>query len=119
MAYFSNEAYEFEQEAFSRIFGDSSVGDFTLYQIDSLPERSGWIWSNGDSQQPQQSLVAGAEVLSIQEGSWVKDVNLAGHVFLNQDIELATEAVNYLLGTAENSESEPDTTDTGSTDTGE
>ena len=87
--------FTYEQEGLDRIFGDSSPADFAL-NIDLLPERVGWIWSNGDTQHPIDSLLSGATVVE-NMGGWVVDTNSVGHVFSNRDWTLAQDSVNYLL----------------------
>ena len=85
-----------EQEALNRIFGNV---DLTTASLDTstLPSLTGWIWSNGDSQHPIETLELGAESISAIDGSWVEDQNAVGHVFSNQDYALAQRVTQYIL----------------------
>ena len=87
--------FPYEQEAFSRIFGDSNISAFDLSTV-NLPDRSAWIWSNGDPQHPYDSLAMGASLLESNANSWVLDTNQIGHVFINKDIHLANQVAHFL-----------------------
>jgi len=89
--------YSFEQEAFARIFGEEDPAEYSLNNINILPAKTAWIWSNGDPQHPRESLETGADIISEVEGSWVEDQNENAHVFINKDIDLANRVVNFLL----------------------
>jgi hypothetical protein len=92
-----NETYAFEQKAFERIFLDENLDNFALDAVTSLPARTAWIYSNGDPQHPQESFYSGANIIENIEGSWITDRNKNGHVFINQDIQLAEQSVQFLL----------------------
>jgi hypothetical protein len=95
--------FGYEQEGLNRIFGSELPIDFSL-DADLLPQRTGWIWSNGDSQHPVDTLRSGATLVE-SIGGWVVDTNTVGHIFSNQDWSLAQSSVNYMLnGTAESDE---------------
>lgn len=92
---YNDDDFEFEQTALERIFGATNPSDFNLDSV-NVPERSAWIWSNGDSQHPIATLESGAE--SIESiGGWVVDTNSIGHVFVNRDWNLAEQTVQYAL----------------------
>jgi hypothetical protein len=92
-----NETYTFEQTAIERIFLDENLGNFTLDTVTSLPASTVWIYSNGDPQHPQESFSSGANVIENIEGSWITDRNQNGHVFINQNMQLAEQSVQFLL----------------------
>ena len=85
-----------EQEALNRIFGSLDLTVASL-NLETLPNQSGWIWSNGDSQHPIEALELGAQSVDTLDGSWVEDQNAVGHVFSNQDYTLATRVTQYIL----------------------
>lgn len=115
----NNETYEFEQIAFQRIFQDASLGDFSLSTLNSLPSRTAWIYSNGDPMHPQESLSAGVDVIENIEGAWITDRNETGHVFINQDMDLARDVRQYLLtGSVNVDEPSEPATEPASEDTG-
>ncbi len=84
-----------EQETLGRIFGDTDLSTTSL-NLNTLPASSAWIWSNGDSQHPIESLVLGADALNTVDGAWVHDTNAVGHVFSNQDYDLALGVVSFI-----------------------
>lgn len=84
-----------EQESLTRIFGSADVSAAAL-NVDVLPSTVGWIWSNGDTQHPIESIEAGSRTLSELEGAWVVDQNSIGHVFSNRDFELAQTATTFV-----------------------
>ena len=85
-----------EQEALSRIFGAIDLTTASL-NVSTLPNRTGWIWSNGDSQHPIEALELGAQSVSTLDGAWVEDQNVVGHVFSNRDYGLAERVTQYIL----------------------
>ena len=99
--------FSYEQEGLNRIFGTSSPSEFAL-DVTLLPERTGWIWSNGDTQHPIDSLRTGANEVE-SNGGWVVDTNTIGHIFSNRDWSLAQDSVNYLLTGSLETESTSDT----------
>ncbi len=73
-----------------------------LYDMGLLPERTGFVWSAGDTRQPAATMETTADLLAelqnLGEGEyWSVDVEQSGHVFLNGDPDLARTAVDYLL----------------------
>ena len=99
-----------EQVALERIFGEADLTAASL-NVDTLPTLTGWIWSNGDSQHPIESLESGADSISSLDSTWVEDQNAVGHVFSNRDYTLATRVTQYILT---GDSSAPAATDTGS-----
>ena len=85
-----------EQESLERIFGTAELNEASL-NVDTLPSTVGWIWSNGDSQHPIDSISIGADSVMDIEGSWVTDQNAVGHVFSNRNIALAEQATEFIL----------------------
>ena len=92
---YNDDAFDFEQTALERIFGTTSAGDYSLNSV-VVPERSAWIWSNGDTQHPTGTLQSGANSIE-SSGGWVVDTNSTGHVFVNRDWALAEQTVQYAL----------------------
>ena len=91
-----NGDFAVEQEALNRIFGTADLSTTSL-NVNTLPTLTGWIWSNGDSQHPLESLELGAEAIATLSGSWVSDQNETGHVFSNRDYTLARQATQYIM----------------------
>jgi len=95
--------WEEEITGLERIFGAKgleSIDDWSLRQLqldDELPERVGFIWSDGDPRQPVETMSLTAEALSEDSAFWVENTHSSQHVHLGSDIELARDAVNYLL----------------------
>lgn len=106
-----NEAYIFEQTAFERIFGDAALEDYSISAptLTSLPSRTAWIYSNGDPMHPQDTFISGANIIEGLDGSWIQDINQTGHVFINQDIDLARNVRQYLLTGSIASSEQPNT----------
>ncbi len=106
-----------EQESLTRIFGSADVSAATL-DVNVLPSTVGWIWSNGDTQHPIDSIEPGADSVSELTDSWVVDQNSIGHVFSNRDFDLAQAATTFLTTGAPPVETEP-TDSTDSTESAE
>ena len=85
-----------EQESLDRIFGTAELNEASL-NVNTLPDTVGWIWSNGDSQHPIESISSGADLLMEIEGTWVTDQNVVGHVFSNRNIVLAQQSAEFIL----------------------
>lgn len=105
-----------------RIFTEDRIGqvqDFSLLSLDSrdlLPARVGLIWSDGDPQIPLDSIQPTAQRLSQRPGAWVHNTRLPLHTTLNRDLDLANDAVQYLLtGTLPADTDTDDPVDTGDT----
>lgn len=92
-----------EIEGISRIFREENLENLDEYSItqlvgtSKLPERVGYVWSDGDPRQPGSTMEGAAAALSTVEGAWVSNRREPGHVFLNGDPELADAAVDYLI----------------------
>ena len=108
--------FEVEQEALNRIFGTADLSTASL-NVNTLPERTGWIWSNGDSQHPLESLELGAEAVDALPNAWVIDQNETGHVFSNRDYTLARQTTQYIMtgdSAIDDAQTMDDTVDTAS-----
>ena len=46
---------------------------------------------------PTRTLASGVDVIDNIEGSWIRDENKTGYVFINQDMDLARDVRQYLL----------------------
>ena len=64
--------------------------------VQNFPERSGILWSNGDSRIPRDSIVDAVSTFQDQS-KFTLDTNQVGHIFSNNDIEMARSVANFLL----------------------
>ena len=97
----ASDAYVEEVEGLARIFGDDGLDDLSAWSIlntptSDMPDNLGFIWSSQDTRLPLGAGQATAAALEAS-GAWVYDTGRAEHVALNGDIELATQAVDFML----------------------
>lgn len=96
--------YAEEVAGLERIFYNDPDGIYTgsVLSLDStqLPNRIGYIWSAQDTRFPYEAVAPGATAMEAM-GAWVYNTNTRGHVFLNGDLDLATQSVDWMLGGAE------------------
>ena len=78
--------------------------------LSTFPDKTAWIWSNGDSFVPLPALISGAETITNwaagnfesspaigEPGAWITDRSLTGTVFSNADASLSSQLVSYLV----------------------
>ncbi len=97
------EVWADELAGFSRIFREENMESLDQYTLaglaesGELPERTAFIWSDGDPRLPVASLENTAAALSGADDVWVSNRREPGHVFVNNDYELADAAIEYLV----------------------
>ena len=95
--------YSEEIAGMNLIFGKKDIehiDDWSLAALQAdelLPERVGFLWSDGDPRQPVETMSATAASLSENSAFWVENLHSTSHVHLGSDLELANEAVSYLM----------------------
>ena len=92
-----------EVDGLNLIFGEKNtenIDDWSmaaLQESDLLPERVGFLWSDGDPRQPVETMSSTAEALATDSAFWVENMHSSQHIHLGNDIDLAQDAVDYLL----------------------
>ena len=92
-----------EIDGMTRIFGKkglASIDDWslsTLQDQDLLPDRVGFIWSDGDPRLPVSTMRPTAQKLAENGAYWVHNTHRRDHIHLGSDLELAQDAAEYLL----------------------
>ena len=87
-----------------------SLPSMSMNGVSSFPDKTAWIWSNGDSFVPLPALISGAENITNwsagnfdsapavgEPGAWITDRSLTGTVFSNADASLSSQLVSYLI----------------------
>jgi hypothetical protein len=101
--YLDDPAWEDEAAGLSRLFpGDaiSAINDAsiaTLAAEGGLPERTAYIWSDGDTRLPLGASQNTAETLESLGVGWVHNTRARTHVATNGDAVLAGEVATYLF----------------------
>jgi hypothetical protein len=102
-AYLDNPAtFHDEIAGISRIFGSGNLEHISDWSIASetvtldLPPRTIYLWSDGDTRLPSETMAGGAAALLSHEGAWVVNTHEAIHVISNSDLTRAHEVVDYL-----------------------
>lgn len=100
--------YEEQKAAYARIFPEESTGDIGMYSLDrwlrehALTNPLSVIWSSADPRVPDESISGLISLESMTPAvdalMEVTDMAEARHVFINNDIQLAREQVDVLLG---------------------
>ncbi len=94
--------FEDEIEGISRIFpGDTQdrISDWSIGALVGLvpmPTRTVYLWSNGDTRLPADTMAPGATALSDLPDTWVVNTREPGHVISNSDLTRAREVVDFL-----------------------
>lgn len=122
--YVNNQTFPLESQTISQVFvgdGGFPFDDLSAWSwstVTNWPDKTGLIWSNGGSGTPKTTIEGAAEQL-LANGYWVKDTNQTGHIFLNQNINLARGSVQFLLtGVYAEPEDVEDTDETESSEEG-
>jgi hypothetical protein len=92
-----------EAEGLARIYPGEALDDVdgtsiaALAEEGELPERTAFIWSDGDPRLPQEAIEPTAALLEDLGIGWVHNTRAARHVATNSDPALAAQAVSYLF----------------------
>lgn len=97
------DAFPDEVEGLQRIFGEKgldAIDDWSLHTLNEsggLPEKVGFIWSDGNPRLPVDSMSHTAAALSETDTFWVTNQTSTQHIHLGTDLDMAQAAVEYLL----------------------
>lgn len=116
-SYVSSSAHEDTTELLMALTNSSTPESLTqsltamsMSGLDTFPNKTAWIWSNGDSFVPLPALISGAQTITNwsevnfesapvvgEPGAWITDRSLTGTVFSNADASLSSQLVSYLI----------------------